>query len=132
MRGRLALVLFSGLLLAADTPSEQAVKEELAKLKGTWSLKSLEQGGMQFPGTGSLVIADNKYTQKEDGETVEDGTIKVDPSKKPPTIDMVIASGKDKGKTQLGIYELKDDTLKFCLGLPGAEKKAPAKKDEAP
>src|SRR5262249_6605383 len=45
---------------------------------------------------------------------MKDGTVKVDPTKKPPTIDLTV-----DGKTALGIYELDKGTLKMCTAEPG-------------
>jgi len=42
----------------------------------------------------------------------------LDPSKKPGAIDYVNLHGGDKGKTQLGIYELIDDRLTICMSPP--------------
>src|SRR5205823_15047290 len=50
--------------------------------------------------------------------------ITVDPSKKPKAIDYVLTGGPDKGKTQLGIYEIEDDTLKTCFAAPGKPRPA--------
>ena len=65
--------------------------------------------------------------QKEkNGKEDETGTLKLDPDKKPKTIDFDITSGKDKGKKQLGIYKLEDDSFTLCIGFPG-ETERPAK-----
>ena len=51
------------------------------------------------------------------------GTLKIDPSKKPKTIDMTITEGRrdeDKGKELHGIYELEKDALKWSTSEPGA------------
>jgi uncharacterized protein (TIGR03067 family) len=123
MRCRLALVLafvITAPLLAAD---DKAVKDELEKLKGSWTFESNEQEGEVVGkdklGDQRLVVTDDKYVQKAGDRTLEEGTVKVDPTKKPATIDLVITSGMDKGKTQLGIYEIKEDVLKLCVARPG-------------
>jgi len=45
-----------------------------------------------------------------------------DGSQSAGTIDYLNLYGSNKGKKQLGIYELEGDLLKFCLGAPGAER----------
>jgi uncharacterized protein (TIGR03067 family) len=55
-----------------------------------------------------------------------------DPSKTPKTIDYVNLAGSNKGKTQLGIYELENDLLRVFIAAPGMERpsqfrSAPAK-----
>ena len=47
-------------------------------------------------------------------------TYTTDPAKK--TIDLVNTIGPRKGKTQLGIYELDGDTVKFCFAGPGKDR----------
>jgi uncharacterized protein (TIGR03067 family) len=48
--------------------------------------------------------------------------ITIDPSKKPKTIDYEMTEGFTKGKKQLGIYELDEETFKSCFGRPGTER----------
>lgn len=124
---RFAIILVATVLVAAD---DQDAKKELDKLKGNWTVESIEMDGQKTTGEDSgrmsFTVTDNKYAQKVNGRTIEEGTIKIDTSKKPPTIDLNITSGMDKGKMQLGIYELKDDTFKLALNLPGGEKRPTA------
>jgi uncharacterized protein (TIGR03067 family) len=49
----------------------------------------------------------------------EEGTMKLDPTKKPATIDLAITSGNDKGKSQVGIYKIDGDSITICLARPG-------------
>ena len=57
-----------------------------------------------------------------DGQTVLKAKFTLDPTKKVKTIDYTIAEGANEGKTQLGIYELDGDTLKFCYAQPGKDR----------
>jgi uncharacterized protein (TIGR03067 family) len=56
------------------------------------------------------------------GARVAKGTSKIDPSKKPKTIDLTAAEGDSAGKTALGIYELEKDSRKVCIAKPGDER----------
>ncbi|MFL5338593.1 MAG: TIGR03067 domain-containing protein [Gemmataceae bacterium] len=113
------------LLLGADKPAD-AVKADMAKLEGDWSMVSGEIDGSAMPAAG---VATGKRTAK-DGETkvVINGMLfiqakyTVDPSKKPKTIDYAVTGGFAKGKTELGIYEIDGDTVKFCFASPGKER----------
>ena len=39
-----------------------------------------------------------------------------------PPIDCTLSEGANKGKMQLGIYELDGDTVKFCFAAPGKDR----------
>jgi uncharacterized protein (TIGR03067 family) len=108
MRLFVLLPLVCGLLIAADTVKKDA-KADKEKLQGTWKLPEVE---------GQMVIEGDKYTFKAGGSE-EQGTMKLDPSKTPKTIDIQITEGNDKGKTQLGVYEVDGDTFKLCVGQAG-------------
>src|SRR5207247_1101990 len=54
--------------------------------------------------------------------TSPEGTITIDPSKKPKTVDSTATVGPDKGKTSLGIYEIKGDLHTVCFAPPGKER----------
>jgi uncharacterized protein (TIGR03067 family) len=64
-----------------------------------------------------MVVKNEKYTF-EIGDMTETGTLKLDPSKTPATLDIKIADGPDKGKTQLAIYKLDGDTFTLCFARP--------------
>ena len=57
-------------------------------------------------------------------QTMVNARFSLDPSKKPGAIDYVNLHGGDKGKTQLGIYELTDDRLTICMSPPGKPRPA--------
>jgi uncharacterized protein (TIGR03067 family) len=92
-------------------------------LQGTWKIETFSADGMKasadFVKQVTFVIKDNKYTLTINGKEAETGTIKLDPSKKPKTIDFDITGGNDKGKKQPGIYTLEGDTFTFCMAHPG-------------
>ena len=71
-------------------------------------------------GSMSLVIKDDKYEQVTNGTTDESGSVKLDATKKPMTIDLMIEEGNDAGKLQLGIIEVTGDAMKVKLNLPDA------------
>jgi len=118
---RLLPVLAVALLLGADKKDD--AKKDLDKLQGEWTLVSGEREGQTIPEdiAKSLkrTVKGNKATVTRDGETLAQGTMTLDPAKKPKAIDI-----KLEGMDQLihGIYELKDDTFKICYGMPGTER----------
>ena len=69
-----------------------------------------------------LVFEGDTFALKKGDEVGLKGTFKLDPSKKPRTIDMTITEGGqegEKGKVLHGIYELGKGTLKWCTSEPG-------------
>jgi len=131
MRLHAVVILGFGCLVAALTigragAQDDAAKNELKKLEGTWATVSIEAAGQKLTDedkikTRKLTMKGEKYTLKVGDETVQ-GTIEINPTKKPKTIDVKPDSGSNKGKTLLGIYELDGDNLKICLAAPGKER----------
>jgi len=109
------LALAAGRLVPAARADDADVKKGLEKLQGTWKVESITVGGNKAPKEAAekitLVVAGDKITVK-DGEKNEEATIKIDPTKKPPTIDFTPV--KDVKNTALGLYELDGDNLKLC------------------
>jgi uncharacterized protein (TIGR03067 family) len=117
-------ILIVGLLSAADT-KEDAVKKELKKLKGSWSATALEFAGQKAPADeakkNKIMFDGDKVTFIE-GDEKKQGTFKIDPTKKPATIDLIGTEGKEKGKTTKGIYALEGDSLKIAIGFKRDER----------
>ena len=120
MRRYALLVLAAGLLVAADAPSEDA-----KKLEGTWVLTAGDNDGKKLAEevlkSGRLTIDGDKHTVKV-GDTTYKGTHKLDPTKKPKTMDITDTEGPFKDKTVLAIFELDGDEFKICYSLPGKDR----------
>jgi uncharacterized protein (TIGR03067 family) len=118
--GSLALVV--GLVAAA--PGTKDEKDDLKKFEGEWVFSAWDHAGNPLPAeareTAKWTIKGEKYTF-EFNDLKEEGTIKLDPGKKPATIDLAITEGEDKGKSQVGIYKMDGDTITVCLAPPGAK-----------
>lgn len=69
--------------------------------------------------TYKCTIKGAKFTIARDGKAVEEGTLKLDTTKKTKEIDMALGDGN---QTALGIYELHGDTLKLCYAKPGNDR----------
>lgn len=99
-------------------------KDDRKLVEGKWVPISAELAGTALPEalikTWLLDLKDGKYTFKN-GAEVDQGTWKLDVTKKPKTIEIKGTEGPNKGKTILTIYELTDDTLKVCYDLSGKE-----------
>jgi len=108
---------------AADDAKEDAVRKELEALKGSWTVVSADRDGKKFTDEQlkdlRLVYAGDRATVKNGDKVLFVGTVKLDPGKKPKTIDATQTSdGENKGKTFLGIYEVDGDTLKCARPSP--------------
>jgi uncharacterized protein (TIGR03067 family) len=69
------------------------------------------------------VITGDKSVVKAGNQVTATGTFKLDPTKRPKALDFTSNQGPGKGKTFKGIYELRGDTLKFCLaGSPDQDR----------
>ena len=114
-------VLLAAIALAAGIGGQAGKpqgKTPTAAVQGTWIISTIN--GQPGPDGMSLTFTGDKYEQALGGQVNERGTIKVDASKKPMTIDLAIGDGQDAGKAQLGIFEVAGDTMKLHLAAPAA------------
>jgi uncharacterized protein (TIGR03067 family) len=119
MKSWLVTVVLSMTLAAAVfARTQDAVPKEMAPLQGTWVMTQVN--GDPTPGDTALVISGSKYSETVAGTVDETGLFKVDASKTPMTVDLIIQEGDAAGKTQLGIFDVKGDTLRLLLNTAGA------------
>lgn len=117
---RVTFTALSCLLLLSHVwadDKDDAAKKEQEKFQGEWKLVGMEGVTVKFKG------ADYEFDyagQKEKGK------MKYNPKPKPAEVDVDITEGSDAGKKQVGIYEIKDDKIKFCFAKAG-ETKRPTK-----
>jgi uncharacterized protein (TIGR03067 family) len=111
------------LILIGAARAQDGVKKEMAQLEGHWSMVSGEANGLSMPketvDSGKRVAKDGKTTITIGGQVYFKAKFSIDPTKKPKAIDYTMTEGPTKGKTHLGIYELDEDTVKFCFAAPG-------------
>ena len=79
-----------------------------APLQGTWIVNDINGSAMP---SMLLVFKGDKYEQLVGENVAERGTARLDATKKPIAIDLVIQEGSDTGKVQLGIVEVTGDTM---------------------
>ncbi len=131
MLARIGVALVSTLALSVVLVSAQDAEKDLKKIEGTWRMVSGSDKGKPIPAEALEKVEmlakfkGNTYELHIFGKKVESGTIKVDTKKKPMYFDSTVVEGKDdeKGKTQLGIFEMKGDKLRILLGLAGAKER---------
>jgi uncharacterized protein (TIGR03067 family) len=123
-----AVLLGSVLFLVNLAFAQDEAAKDLKRMEGTWSATILEIAGR--PTTDeekkqvkiSVVIEGNKYRTLVDDKQVDHGTIKLDPTKKPKTIDAMPEEGPHKGKTLAGSYHLEGDEMKIVFDDPGKDR----------
>jgi len=112
------------LVVIVSLLTSSVAADDKKDLDGKWVVVSVERDGKPWAAMKGAIRVNNgdKYilTPKE-GKAVP-GTFKIDPTKKPKTIDMTPTEGNFKDKTLLGIYELDGDTLKICFAEPGKDR----------
>jgi uncharacterized protein (TIGR03067 family) len=120
---RAMMVTLAGCLLGG---AEDAGREEKGRLEGEWSMVSGEIDGQPLPAEyvkgAKRVARDGETTVMIGGRLFMKAHYTIDLGKKPKAIDYAMTDGPTKGKTQLGIYELDGDTVKFCFAAPGKER----------
>jgi uncharacterized protein (TIGR03067 family) len=111
-------VITASILVGADAEQDQ-VKKDIEKLKGTWSLSMLDDGhGLEAPDTDdvkgrTLTITDKEIEMRKDGKILQKLAYKIDPAKKPKTIDLT--PDTLKGQVGLCIYAVEGDELKIVF-----------------
>jgi uncharacterized protein (TIGR03067 family) len=117
-------------LIAADQPSDEASKKDLARLQGDWAAVSHVRDGQKLPDDDAQslfrTVKGNEYTVSRFKQVVGRGTFKVDATKTPKTVDFqpVAAAGQSAAplKPMLGIYEFDGENWKVCIAPPGRDR----------
>lgn len=91
---------------------------DLTKLQGSWRITSVEMDGRPMPAQGAIVIDGDRFTTTAMGAEYE-GTIEIDPGKRPKRFDLVFTTGPENGNRSLGIYRLDGDSWTICLSVTG-------------
>jgi uncharacterized protein (TIGR03067 family) len=106
-----AVMVAVGLLFAANEPTENVVKKEMAQFQGTWKFVSMEVEGKKKPDD------DIRFTVIVQGDQWRSsilpalpGQFRLDPTRNPKTIDFVLS----KERVAKGIYSVDKDKLTVC------------------
>lgn len=92
-------------------------------MEGTWRIEAAEAGG-QPVGSDDLsavvvkIMGDRYELTTRDG--MDAGTITLDETQKPKTMDSTDTEGLDVGKVIRAIYEVAGDTMRVCYALDGS------------
>jgi uncharacterized protein (TIGR03067 family) len=105
-----------------EDPKENAVKADMKALQGSWTVVSIEVSGTKVPDDK---IGGRDAAIKGDQYSIHDFrlAVKIDPSKRPKTIDMDGKDGNGKPLSMLGIYDIEENMLKICFAKPGTKER---------
>ncbi len=124
--------LVVGLLIGGVGITQETTKAD--SFDGNWKLVKGEADGKAMTEAeikgGKISFKGDKYKLNLGEMEAVEGTQKLDPTKTPKTIDIVNSNGPDKGKTFLGIYNVKGDQMRVTFAQPG--KPRPTKFKTAP
>lgn len=93
---------------------------QLRALEGTWEFVSLEVDGNDFTAaaSGTKIHIDGDSFRMVGTDPTE-AVLSIDVEVFPHQIDVRFIQGPHSGNSSLGIYEIRGDRLKICLGLVG-------------
>ncbi len=123
MRAITAFMLVT--LFVPDRPAPSgSVKDELAKLDGTWMVVSYEWDGGRLSDAElamypRLIMKGETYRWSNSPTT---GVMTVNPTLEPKGVDYLQPDGTKEGKLHLGIYDLQGDIFRDCIAPPGKER----------
>ena len=104
--------------VAVDGKKDIKPQTDAERMQGTWYGISGKLDGEKIPlptDGARLVLKGDKFIWTVSETKKEQGTFVLHPDKKPRALDIVIAFGKEKGKTRPAIYLLKEDELWLCI-----------------
>jgi uncharacterized protein (TIGR03067 family) len=117
-----ALVALAATAVAFAGDNDQ-VKKDMKALAGTWQYTSQVENGKEadkekVKAVTVTITADGKWEAKHEDKVFLEGTVTIDPSKKPKAADWKITTEGDlKDKTALGIYDVDEVTFKHCFAI---------------
>jgi uncharacterized protein (TIGR03067 family) len=114
--------LVGGVLLGGDDSHTKEVKDEMEKLKGTWTLVSCTVAGEEEKVQDSVLLLEIRL----DGLITiihhwpfskrikhDEGTLEIEPTENPKGYRETLQG--QNAKPWFGVYELRGDTLRFCF-----------------
>jgi uncharacterized protein (TIGR03067 family) len=116
------------------TARDLASKQELQRIQGSWQFVSLVDNGEKTAEAElkdrTIFCGGDAFIVRSGEHFVQAGSQKLDPSKSPKSINIMISQGDRKGDILLGIYELDGDTFKVCFDTEGQERPTEFKSEQ--
>ncbi len=110
-------VLFTAISLGGDVV--EAIRKDKAALQGAWKVTaSISKGEKSTPDEIkdlALLFRGDGIAVREGGQTHDNFSYLLDPTKKIKEIDLILKAGPQKGRVDRGIYLLAGDTLTICI-----------------
>ncbi|MGH9408920.1 MAG: TIGR03067 domain-containing protein [Vicinamibacterales bacterium] len=95
---------------------------DLEKLQGAWIVRTLQHDGRRVPPSefvdARIVVDGDRFTSFGMGVPYG-GTLTIDDTARPKTLDMLFTTGHAAGVRHAGVYKLSDDAWTFCLAMRG-------------
>jgi uncharacterized protein (TIGR03067 family) len=102
-----------------------ALADDLKTMEGKWTVEKAEVNGDPLPledFRDLIVTISGARYELLVKDTKDAGTLKLDETQKPKTMDVTDTEGDDLGKLVKAIYELTGDTLRVCYALNGGDR----------
>lgn len=115
-----ALLAVSAALFTTTTRAD-----DLKAMGGTWKVEAAEAGGQKIESEDLLAIVVKITGARYEvriKDKIDGGTLTLDETQKPKTLDATDTEGEDVGKVVKAIYEISGDTMKVCYTLDGGER----------
>jgi uncharacterized protein (TIGR03067 family) len=100
--------------------AKKVERKEIEELNGTWLL--VETDGRALTNEGPLrtvVRRAGHFRVRRGHDIMLQGSFRIDWTQEPKQIDLIPITGRDRGKTYLGIYILDEDIYKECFAEVG-------------
>jgi uncharacterized protein (TIGR03067 family) len=115
-----------GVVATSVLGQDDAAQKDKENLQGNWRILAAFDNGEKVPEKNiramKIKFAGSTVVVHEDDKLHERFTFKLDPAKKPKAIDFLVAEGKKKGSTDLGIYLLEGNFLKLSIKEGGPDR----------